>query len=555
MTANSGRTSTISPVPAITQGRIPSSAISRARLRRANGALGIRRLARSPELRAAALWVVPIVLIGAIYFSPKHLLTPDKAVAFLLALGVVVLAARAPGRSLIVLVVLLPFQGLLLAELFTLHAPELIVRYLAAWKETLALGVILAGARSFIASGRRADTLDRLALAFVALTALYALLQEHLIPGSPTQTSIRLLGFRETAGFVLVLLGARHAPLGRDFAQRAGRAVLAVGVLVSAVAIFEAISPSSWNHFVVDTIGYPRYQEIVLNGHVSDPNNILSYAYLGGSQFVRVGSVFLDPLSLAWYLILPFAVAFERAVRRQSSLPNTTALLLIVAALLLTQTRSAIFGAAITAALAYRPAAGRGRHWRTQLGILLVGLAVVVAPAAIGTGAVKRIQQIANKANPDTAGHFRGFSQGLNRLEALPLGLGLGTTAGTGQRFHVAGDVIAENNYLEVGDELGIAGAVLFVALTIALIMWLRRAGRTDPEPLIAAAWTAAVGLAVSAWFLQTWSVFAVAWTYWGIAGATLCIARQHAAARAAAPAPVDAKTAPVQRPILTASR
>ena len=480
------------------------------------------------------MWAVPILLIGTIYFSPKHILTPDKAIAVLIAIGVILTAARAPGRSLIVLIVLLPFQTLLLAELFNLHAPELVVRYLAAWKETLALGVVLAGARSFIVSGRRADVLDRLALGFVALTALYALLQEHFIPGAPTQTSIRLLGFRETAGFVLVLLGARHAPLGRDFAQRAGRAVLAVGALVSAVAIFEAISPSSWNHFVVNTVGYPRYQEVVLNGSLPNPSNILSYGYLGGAQFVRVGSVFLDPLSLAWYLILPFAVAVERAVRREGSLPNTGALVLIAAALLLTQTRSAILGAAIAAALAYRPAAGRGRHWRTQLGILLVGLAVVAIPAAIGTGAVKRITQLGNSANADTAGHLRGFSQGLARMEALPLGQGLGTAAGTGQRFNVASDVIAENNYLEVGDELGIAGAVLFVALTIALILWLRRAGRGDPELLVTAAWSAGAGLAVSAWFLQTWSVFAVAWTYWGIAGAALYLARDRAPAPAA---------------------
>ena len=514
-----------------------------------------RRTIRSSELLAAAVWIVPLLIIGAIYFSPRHLVTPDKAVAFLIALGIVVLAARAPGRSLIVLVCLLPFQGLLLAWLFRLGAPELFVRYAAAWKETLALGVILAGARSFIASGRRADALDRLGLGFVALAVLYALLQEKLIPGAPTASSIRLLGFRETAGFVLVLLGARHAPLGRDFARRAGLAILTVGVAVSAVGVFEFLAPSTWNHFVVQTVGYPHYQQVVLNSYVANPGSILSYSYLGGTQLVRIGSVFLDPLSLSWYLILPFAVALERAVRRQGSPLNMAAMLLIGSALLLTQTRSAIFGAVVAAALLYQPAAGRRRHWRTQLGVLLVGLAVVAVPAVVGTGGAKRIQQLGSKANPDTAGHLSGFYQGLDRMESLPFGLGLGTAAGTGQRFHVAGDVIAENNYLEVGDELGIAGAVLFVALTIALIRWLRRAGRTDPDPLIAATWTAAVGLAVSAWFLQTWSVFAVAWTFWGVAGAALCITRQHAAARSAGRAPSDPQPSRVQRPALIASR
>jgi len=53
----------------------------------------------------------------------------------------------------------------------------------------------------------------------------------------------------------------------------------------------------------------------------------------------------------------------------------------------------------------------------------------------------------------------------------------------------------------------------------------------------------AGVGLAVAAWFLQTWSDFAVAWTYWGIAGAMLGLARQRVAvaaeeARPQVPAP-----------------
>jgi len=43
--------------------------------------------------------------------------------------------------------------------------------------------------------------------------------------------------------------------------------------------------------------------------------------------------------------------------------------------------------------------------------------------------------------------------------------------------------------------------------------------------------------LAVAAWFLQTWSIFAVAWTYWGVAGVALGLSRVRAPATADAPA------------------
>ena len=497
------------------------------------------RAARARALRVAAaaavVWVLPVLAIGAIYFSPRHLVSADKAVAYLLAAGLVLVAARRPDRSLIALVVLLPFQGLLLARLWAWGVPSSVVRHMGAWKEALAIGVILAGARSFIASGRRADVLDRLALGFVAVAALYAALQTQIVPGAPSGSNIRLLGFRETAGFVLVLLGARHAPLGPDFARRAGRAVFAVGALVAAVGVYEASFSGAWNHFVVHTIRYPGYQTAVLKTNPTNPNDIRVYGTIGGVRFVRIGSVFLSSLVCGWYLILPFAVGLERAVRRSAPPVVIPGTVLIGAALLLTQTRSAILGAIIVAVLTFQPAAGRPRHWRTKVALVLGGLALLAIPAAFGTGVVRRLQQTNNRSDQSTAGHVAGFWSGVNTIGKRPLGQGLGTAAGTGQRFEVANDVIPENNYLEVGDELGIAPMLTFVALMLALILWLRRATRGRPEPLVTAAWAAGIGLAVAAWFLQTWSDFAVAWTYWAIAGAMLGLARQRV--RAAAPA------------------
>jgi hypothetical protein len=216
---------------------------------------------------------------------------------------------------------------------------------------------------------------------------------------------------------------------------------------------------------------------------------------------------------------------------------------LVGAALLLTQTRSAILGALLVAVLAFRPAAGRGRHWRTQVALLLAALALVAIPAAAGSGLSERVASSQNSSDQSTAGHVAGFSDGVSTIGRHPFGVGLGTGAGTGQRFDVQGDVIAENNYLEVGDELGVLPMLVFVALTVALLVALRRASREDPDALITAMWTAGVGLAVAAWFLQTWSDFAVAWTFWGLAGAALGIARRPATVAARSRRPVTAAT------------
>jgi hypothetical protein len=477
----------------------------------------------------AVLWLLPIVVIALVYFSPKHFVSADTAVTALVGLGVVAMAARWPDRSLIILIALLPFQGLLLAKLWAWGFPTSIVRHLGAWKETLALGVVIAGAHNFIASGRRADALDRLGLGFVAIAGLYLAAQHTIIPSAPSASSIRLLGFREDAGFVLLLLGARHANLPAEFLERAGRAVLVVAAVVAGIGIFEALDSSGWNRFVVNTIQYTHYQYGVL--HITPPNyhDIRFYGTIGGTQIIRIGSVLLNALSLGFYLVLGFAVGLERAASGRARPWVMISMLMIVVALLLTQTRSAILAALIVAFLALQPAAGHRRHWRAQLALVLAAIALVAIPTALATGLSQRVAGPTN--NADNANHVSGFWNGLSTVGHHPLGQGLGTSAGTGERFasQVSQVVVAENNYLQIGDELGVVPMLLFVGLTAAVVLSVRAAARRNRHYLLGAAGGAMAGLAVGAWFLHTWTDFSVAWSVWGVAGAALGVRRVSA--------------------------
>jgi hypothetical protein len=513
-----------------------------------------RRARRAAHSRAAGgiiVWSLAPALIWLIYFAPVHTVSVQTAVTGLLGLGIVTLAARRPDRSLIVLIVLLPFQGFLLARLWAWGVPTSLVRHLAAWKEALSLGVVAAGIRAYLASGRRADLLDRLALGFVAIAALYLLAQATIVPSAPSAPGVRLLGFRQDAGFVLLLLGARHAPLPAGFLDRAGRAALLVAGVVGGVCVFEALGSRAWNQFVVHTIRYPHYEVGVL--HTTPPNlsDIRVYGMVGGTQIVRAGSVFLNPLTCGFYLVFGFALGLERAVRGQAQPWVIPALLAAGAGMLLTQTRSAILAALIVALLAFQPAAGRRRQWRAQLAIALAGLAILAVPAALSTGVVRRIEGAPNNSDHSGAAHVSAFWQGVRTLEAHPLGLGLGTSAGIGQRFQdrAAQVVVPENDYLQVGIELGVGGLVVFASLSAAAVWQLRASSRAQPQPVNNASWSALAGLVVAAWFLQTWLDFSVAWTVWGMAGASLGTARSGA--RAPAPAAVRAAQPDIPHPAL----
>jgi hypothetical protein len=493
----------------------------------------MRRVRMRPtrdRLEAAIVWAVAVIVLVAVYFSPRHLLSPQSALTVLIALGVVALAAKRPDRSILILIVLFPFQTFILSLLYKAGLPASLVYHLGSWKELLAVGVVLAGVKNVIVTGRRLDTLDKLALGFVGFVALYALLQPEIVPGAPSTSNLLLLGFRETAGFVLVLFGARHAPLGPGFARRAGTALIAVGAIVSAAGAYEAINPSGWNQFVIQTIHYPQYEQGVLHTQLLNPSNITIYGSVGGGSIVRIGSVFVDELILSFWLVLPFAVAFERVVRRTATPAVMVSTILIGAALLLTQTRSAILAGLIVAILALQPAAGRSRHWRTQVALILAGLTLLAVPLAFSTHLASRVAATNTTADQSSAGHLAGLSDGATTVASHPLGQGLSTGAGTGQRYHVTDTTIPENYYLQIGDEVGILPMLVFVALTIVLLVRLRRAGRKDHDPLTTAAWAAGVGLAVSGLFLQTWVDFGVAWTYWGLAGAMLGLAERSKA-------------------------
>jgi hypothetical protein len=473
---------------------------------------------------------LPLVVVGLAlasgFVSAEHLL------ALLAAVALILLAARRPDRALLLLIVLLPFQPLLLAKLYAWGVPASIVRPLAGWKEALGIGVIVAGFLGFRASRKPLDRLDWIALSFVGIVFLYALLPQLFAPGAPTALNIRSLDFRQTAGFVLLFWGARHARLPAGFLARAARVALAVGTVIAAIAIYEHFFSSAWNDFIVHNVKYSNYQVQILHTYPLNPLDYRSYGHLAGIQSIRVGSVFLDPLTLGFYLLIAFAIGIDNVFRRGARPYALAALTTLGAALIFTQARSALIGALVIGLLAVGFAPGRRGGRRIQFAfVLLIGLLLAV-PAASSSGLAARLSTTKSTDDPGASDHFQALSSGVQSLSHHPLGLGLGTSAGVGQRFEQV-QTVPESSYLQIGNEIGIPAMALFIWLTIAAIRALRRAATSSPNLVITPFWTAAAGLAVGAFFLHAWNDFAVSWTIWGLAGAAIGVSARERAGSA----------------------
>lgn len=452
----------------------------------------------------------------------------DLLLAGLFALAVVALAARRPDLALLALIVLLPFQGFVLSKLYAWGVPAEVVRPLAGWKEALALGVVVAGVHGFRAARRSLDALDWLAIGFIGVAAAYALAPGLFAPDAPTDPSIRSLAFRQSAGFVILFVAARHARLPATFLARAMRVAFAVATAIAAIAIYEYFFSDAWNDFVVETIQYGHYQVQVLNVFPANALDYRVYGHIAGEEIIRVGSVFLGPIALGFYLLIGFGIGVERVLRGGARPAVVASLFAIGAALLLSQTRSALIGALLIAALAFRFAPGRRGGRRIQFAfVLLIGL-LVALPAASSTGLADRASTTASSDDPNATDHLEALRDGVESLVDHPLGEGLGTSAGIGQRFQQVA-VISESTYLQVGNEIGIPAMAIFVALTLVAIRALHRAASKALDHGVAAVWTAAVGLATGAFFLHAWNDFAVSWTLWALAGAVLGIAARRA--------------------------
>jgi hypothetical protein len=466
-------------------------------------------------------WAVPIVLAAFVYETHGRYL--ERGVAGLLALGIIAIASRRPDRSLLILIAVLPFQNFALAQLYAWGLPLQIVRPLASWKEILGLSVVLAGVRGFRATKRRLDRLDLLGLAYVAVVTAYAAFPTLFAPHAPTALNERSLAFRASAGFVVLLLGARHARLPADFPARAMRVVLIVGGVVAAVTVYEYFFSDSWNRFVVERVQFTRYQAQVLNTAPFDNFDIRWYSEIGGLRVLRAGSVFVNPLTAGFYLVVPFAFAVERRLRSGIRSGGSTLLLALTGAgVILTQTRAALIAALVVVFLAILPAAGRSSRKRIQFTFIFIAALVIAVPVTAATGLNARVATTSTSADESGTNHWRSFWNGVDAIEQAPLGGGLGTSAGIGQRFNDAQSTVTENGYLQVGVETGVLAMVIFCALTIEMLRRLNRAARTVSDPAVSAIRGAAIGLAVGALFLHAWNEFAVAWMLWGLAGAAI---------------------------------
>jgi hypothetical protein len=465
----------------------------------------------------------------------------ELAVYGLLLAVAAVVVWRRPVVALYLFVVGLAVHNAAMAALYEAGVRGSTLTAIAAWKEIL-LGVALVRVGVDAMRERelpfRPHLADWFALSFALLAVAYALVPQSALDGGAGTKAVALALKHDLVPVGAYFLGrALHFDLPE--LRRLGWTLLGTAAFVAALGLVDVYAvPIGWwrTNGVVDyfhrQLGYD-YHGTGENPRVAGlPENFV-YNVGGDRPFLRrLVSTFLSPLASS-YLMVVALVGAAAVLRRRRAAVGIPLCAVVAAGLLWTFSRSAILavavGLAVLAAVRRRPA-------------LLAAAAVVVA-AAVGwahlfphvapTGSwtkadlayqheVAALHPAASNAptaatEASLSEHWRGLKDGLRTVVDHPQGYGLGNVGQTASRTGTPLKA-GESNYTELGVELGVLGALLWIGWGLTLLSGLVRAGRGDRWAAgMAASFAAVLALAIQTDVIgDPW----VAYCVWGLAGA-----------------------------------
>lgn len=313
-----------------------------------------------------------------------------------------------------------------------------------------------------------------------------------------------LLNLRYITFFVALLVLAKYSrwPLNKYL-----RIVMICAVIVSAFAVLQytALPADFLRHFGYSTATIEPMETI---------NN--------NPEYIRVASTLrgANPLGAYMVVVIAIIVAFWRRLERKTLWGMVLAL--SIGALVFSFSRSAWLGL-IVAVISEIALHIKGRkEWLRAGGA--AGIAVVLLGGLLLAFHTNRAVQNAlyhtdDNSTVTTSSNDKRSSalvSGLHDVIHEPLGRGTGSAGPASVHNTKSPARLAENYYLQLGQELGWVGLITYLALSVVVgsELWRRR-----EDPLARGLLTAFVGLIVVNMLSHAWTDDTLAFTWWGLAG------------------------------------
>jgi hypothetical protein len=417
------------------------------------------------------------------------------------------------------ILVLIPFHAFI-----TVWGGDLFGHYtlLRLWKELLLLPLLLAAAwlvwqKRSLRQQVLGSWLFRLIAAYVVLLIALGLiaLKRHAVNRSALSEGL-IVDLRLVAIFFVAWVGASYSPWLRAHWRQLllipAAAVILFGLLQAFVLPADFLS-----HFGYGTSTIQPFQTVDQN-----------------MQFVRIQSTLRGSDPLGAYLVVviaAIAVVAAGMLMRLKSLKTMKRSLLTwivfgIAALVVlyfTYARSAYVGALLAGAGAVWLSVPSSvvRRWLlvgvAAFCVLFGGAAYSLRHNATFEDTFFHTSQLSKSAQSSNHNHTTALKNGIHDVLHEPFGRGPGT-AGPASVHNVSPARIAENYFLQIGQEAGWLGLALFIAINVMIgkILWDRRA---EKDQLAMVLLVSLVGLSFVNVLLHAWADDTLAYVWWGLAG------------------------------------
>jgi hypothetical protein len=257
-------------------------------------------------------------------------------------------------------------------------------------------------------------------------------------------------------------------------------------------------------------------------------------------NYIRIMSTLRGANPLGAYLLIPISVLVAMTIRNKRRWQEITLGIAALMALYFSYSRSAMLGTALSIVIILALSLKSSLAKRNAL-IAVVGLVLIFG--VIGMELRNNIQvqnvifhtqtQSAIKTTSDQ-GHATALQSGINDLARRPLGTGVGT-AGPASVYNNHLARISENYYIQIGQEMGWLGLVLFAAINL-IVGYILFKNRKDILSL--ALFASFIGLVVVNSLSHAWADDTLAYLWWGLAGIAIAQTRLKSVANELNPKP-----------------
>jgi hypothetical protein len=415
-------------------------------------------------------------------------------------------AINLSAALIIIILALIPFHAFL-----TVYLSSLIGHYTALrlWKEVLLAIILLCSAFIALTDKKLAKVLInswliRLILTFFVIELVWGLIA-HYSGGDNTKALLYgwLSDCRYLLFFILCFIAAKKTSMLKN---KSVKLVLYPALIVILFGLLEVfVLPRGFlSHF-----GY-------------GPNTISPYQTINHNlHYVRIISTLRGADPLGAYLLIPLSLAVVLLVRGKKTwqLALFTAGSLIV--LIFSYARSAWLGLIVSVAFAIYFGV---KSKILKRNLIYIGLALIILLAGIFVleRNNSRVQNIVFHSQKNSAikttsdeGHSSSIKSGIKDIAKDPLGKGPGTS-GPASVYNQKISRIPENYYIQIGQELGVIGLAVYIAISVLVVMslWARR-----EDTLALALLASFLGLIVVNMLLEAWTDDTLCYLWWGMAG------------------------------------